>query len=118
MSTFFYSMLALLTAFLMALGQMLFKLGATKFTGESLVDWLVSFLRNGYLISAIFLYAATILIWIYVLRVLPLSKAYPLTAVSYILVPILGFFVLNEPFSLKISIGSLLILTGVIVTHV
>ena len=111
-------LLALLTAFSMACGQILFKLGAGNWTGNSLAEWFWSFILNPFLMTAIFLYAFTIVVWIFVLRTLPLSIAYPLTALSYVIVPLLSFFIAHEKITLQTAIGSLIIIVGVIVIHI
>ena len=110
-------LLAILTAFSMAVGQMLFKLGAPQWQGQDALGWALSFIKNPFLVAAVFLYAATILVWIYVLRTLPLSLAYPLTALSYVIVPVLGFVFLQEKMSWQTLAGSLLIILGVVITH-
>lgn len=111
----FALILAVITAFSMAGGQLLFKLGAAKWSGESLSGWIISFLSNPCLMAAIFLYAATIVAWIYVLRVLPLSIAYPLTALAYIIVPVMSFLFLGEKISIGTFLGSVIIVLGVVV---
>ena len=110
-------LLALLTAFSMAGGQLLFKIGAAKWHGSTLSQWIWSFISNPFLVSAIFLYAFTVLVWIYVLRILPLSIAYPITALSYVIVPFLSFILLKEKISIYNFIGMALIISGVIVSH-
>lgn len=110
--------LAILTAFSMASGQLLFKLGATHWQGNSAATWIVSFLTNPFLVGATFLYAMTILVWVYVLRTLPLSLAYPLTALSYVIVPVFSFFFLNEKISWQTVIGCALIILGIVITHI
>lgn len=109
--------LAILTAFSMASGQLLFKLGADRWRGDSIVQLIWSFLSSPHLMGAVCLYAITILVWIYVLKVLPLSIAYPLTALSYILVPVFSLVILGERVSINTLIGSGLIIAGIIVTH-
>lgn len=110
-------LLAILTAFSMAAGQMLFKLGAPRWQGNTALEWVISFATNPFLVTAVFLYAVTILIWIYVLRTLPLSLAYPLTALSYVIVPMLGFLFLQEKISWQTVVGSAVIILGVVITH-
>lgn len=110
-------LLALLTACSMACGQILFKLGAKEWSGDSLVQWVWSFITNPFLVIAVFLYAFTIIIWIYVLRILPLSIAYPITALSYVIVPVISYFFLHEKITLHTFVGSLLIIAGVVITH-
>lgn len=109
--------LALLTALSMATGQLMFKFGAVRWQGNSLSQWAISFLTNPILLGAVFLYAVTILIWIYVLKTLPLSIAYPLTALSYVLVPLLSMAFLHERISFSTVIGSGLIICGVAIMH-
>jgi drug/metabolite transporter (DMT)-like permease len=111
-------LLAILTAFSMAGGQLLFKMGAPAWQGQSAIEWAVSFLKNPFLVSAVFLYAVTILIWIYVLRTLPLSLAYPLTALSYVIVPILSFLFLHEKISWQTVLGCGVIIVGIVITHI
>lgn len=105
--------LALVTAFSMAGGQLLFKLGAAKWGGVTLSDWIISFITNPYLVVAVFLYATTILVWIYVLKVLPLSVAYPLTALAYIIVPLMSHFLIGEKITAATIVGSFLIMLGI-----
>ena len=110
-------LLALLTALSMAGGQILFKLGAKSWNGENLSQWIWSFITNPFLVCAVFLYAFTIIIWIYVLRILPLSIAYPITALSYVIVPVIAYFFLHEKITLHTFLGSLLIIVGVVISH-
>lgn len=101
--------LAFLTAFLMAVGQILFKVGADR-----LVDFhLRSFLTNPFIIFAILIYAFTILIWIYVLRLLPLSVAYPINSLAFIFVPLAAYFFLEESINIFSFIGGILIISGI-----
>lgn len=109
--------LALLTACSMACGQILFKLGSKNWSGGSILEWAWSFMTNPFLVVAVFLYAFTILIWIYVLRILPLSIAYPITALSYVIVPVISYFFLQEKISVQTFLGSTFIIVGVAITH-
>jgi len=109
--------LAILTAFSMAGGQLLFKIGAPALQGNDISSWAISFMKNPFLLTACFLYAVTILIWMYVLRTLPLSLAYPLTALSYVIVPVFSYLFLHERISWQTGLGCLVILVGVAITH-
>jgi drug/metabolite transporter (DMT)-like permease len=106
-------LLAATTAVMMAIGQTLFKLGAPHWTGSGIPALALSFLKNPYLVTAVFLYAVTILLWIYVLKHLPLSLAYPVTALSYVIVPIISAFVLKEDVGPTTIAGTVLILAGI-----
>jgi drug/metabolite transporter (DMT)-like permease len=105
------------TACSMACGQILFKIGSKSLTGNGLMATAVEFVTSPFLLFAIFLYAFTIIAWIYVLRVLPLSVAYPITALSYLIVPIISYFILDEQISLRMIAGSILIVLGVVVSN-
>ena len=50
----------------------------------------------------------------WVLRTLPLSLAYPFMALAFIIVPLLGHFLLHEPIGWRNMIGGLLIAFGVV----
>lgn len=110
-------LMAFATACSMACGQVLFKIGSKSLSGNGIVNSVFEFITNPFLIFAIFLYASTIIAWIYVLRVLPLSVAYPITALSYLIVPLISYFILNEQITIRIVMGSVLIILGVVVSN-
>lgn len=62
---------------------------------------------------AVALYAATYVLWMLVLRDTALSRAFPLTALSYVTVPLIGWLAFGEAVSVKGSAGIALILAGV-----
>ena len=109
--------LAILTAFSMSVGQILFKIGSKTISGDSVGNLIISFISNPFLIMGIILYAITIIIWIYVLTLLPLSIAYPITALAYIIVPIISMIFLKEKISLQAFIGSIMIIFGIAIIH-
>jgi multidrug transporter EmrE-like cation transporter len=95
----------------LALGQVLFKLAALRLNAsnaESLVAWL-----NLPIVAAIVVYAASTVFWVSALRALPLHLAYPASALGFILVPILGHFVLHEPLTIRTLLGGAVIVVGV-----
>lgn len=112
MSSLIYS-LALLTAALLAIGQLLFKVGSSKIEATSASGFIMAAITNPILIFAVALYGFTILIWIYVLNKMPLSIAYPITGLAYIIVPVISYYFLGEKISPLVMIGSLLILAGI-----
>lgn len=65
--------------------------------------------------SAFFIYGLATLLWISLLRYVPLNKAYVFMALSFVLVPIASFFLFKEQVSLGYWIGVGLIVSGVIV---
>jgi multidrug transporter EmrE-like cation transporter len=48
-----------------------------------------------------------------VLREVPLSRAYPITALGMLLVPAIGLFMFKEPFSWSLVGGGALLIAGV-----
>ena len=101
-----------------SVGQVLLKVGMTKTpidpSGITL-ELIESLLKNGYLISGLFLYVLSFIIWLYILSNVKLSYAYPIISLSYPLIIILSYFVLKEPINIMIIFGIVLICIGVVV---
>jgi len=90
-------------------GQVLFKIVASS---------------NGLLIEKIFtvkfiiaisIYIGATLLWLWVLRHLPLMTAYPLMALAFIIVPIMSFYTLDENIGVKEMAGGIIIMIGVMI---
>lgn len=108
--------LCLLCTLAMSIGQILFKLAARQLEEQSLTSaFIVNAWKNVYLLLALVLYGAATLLWVWVLRRVPLNVAYPFTALAFVVVPIASFLVLGEPMSERLIIGSALIVTGIFV---
>lgn len=88
-----------------ALGQVMFKVGATG--RDSLADFI-----NAWIISGLFSYALGTMLWIYALSKANLTLVYPFTALTFVLVYLFGVLVLNEPTSVKAVLGVCLVLSG------
>ena len=108
------ALLAATTGVLMSIGQVLFKLGAGRLSGERLPDFLVQTASSPLIIGACFLYALTILLWVWILRQAPLSRVYPFTALAYILTPLFGWLFFHERINLQFLLGSVLLLAGIL----
>jgi undecaprenyl phosphate-alpha-L-ara4N flippase subunit ArnE len=65
------------------------------------------------LIIALSLYGAALLIWLQVLSKAPLSTAYPVLAITYVLVPLLSIMFFDERINRLQVIGICLVLAGV-----
>lgn len=100
---------------LLAVGQILFKLGANRIQAGSLREMLVSLVLNPYVIIGGLLYAVTVGLWILVLREVPISRAYPFTALAMIIVPLVGLVFFGEAFSWTLVIGGALLVAGIVV---
>jgi len=91
-------------------GQMLLKAGASAPT------LFAQFLRPA-TICGLILYAAAAFLYIYALRSIPVSVAFPSVSLSYAVVAILGHFLFNEPFGLRQVGGIALVMGGVILIN-
>ena len=108
--------LCLLCALALSIGQILIKLAARQLEEQSLTaSFLASAWKNGFLLSAVLVYGAATILWVWLLRRVPLTVAYPFTALAFVLVPIASFFLLEEPLSTRLILGSLLIVAGIAV---
>lgn len=67
-----------------------------------------------YIILGLSCYLASALFYIYALKQIPLSVAFPCVSLSYVVVALLAHFLWQEPFGLQHMIALLLILSGVI----
>lgn len=95
-----------------SLGQLLFKLAAAH------LDFrrpLAEPRGLAILALALALYGATTLLWVAVLRHAPLSRAYPLMALSFVLTPLAAIIVLKESVNASYWLGVGFILAGLAV---
>jgi len=88
-------------------GQMLLKSGAS---GETLLQQFLS----PQSIIGLGLYFAAALCYMYALRKIPVSVAFPSVALSYVLVALLGFWLYGEPLSMPKVAGIALVCAGVV----
>jgi drug/metabolite transporter (DMT)-like permease len=98
----------------MAIGQVLFKQVALYYNAAQ--TWLdVKVLAT--LSVAGTLYVLSTVLWIWVLRYLEVSKAYPVFALGFVLVPLAGAWLFGEHLSARYAVGALLIVVGVVLTN-
>ncbi len=95
----------------LAIGQLLFKQVALNYNARgTLLDPKV----GGLLLVAGALYVISTGVWVWALRYVEISKAYPAFALGFVLVPLLGAWFFQEPLSARFFIGLVLIVAGVI----
>ena len=87
-------------------GQMLLKAGADA------PDFASQLLRPSTL-AGLALYGSAAFLYIFALRKLPVSVAFPSVSLSYAIVAVLGHYLFGEPFGLKQIGGIVLIMGGV-----
>lgn len=106
---------AIFTVLIISVGQILFKLAAEDIdvSARGVLD---SFLLNRQLLVALIVYGFATIAWLFVIRGVPLRVAYPIAALSFIIVPILSAIFLSESITSKTVIGSMVILLGVFIS--
>lgn len=106
-------MLILSSVAMICSGQLLFKaVGRKLAAGLPVTDLGVAALGA----VAIGIYGAATLLWIHVLRTVPLTKAYPFMALSFVIVPIGSVLLFSEQVRSQYVIGTALIVAGVVIT--
>jgi len=104
-------LLILVCVISIALGQLVFKKAGMEW--ESAGTWI-----NFHVIVAIglalLIYGFATVLWVYILRVVPLNQAYPFVALSFIIVPVASSLVYKEALAYSHIIGFLLIVSGIV----
>lgn len=116
MQTVFIFALAILTA---VASQLLFKKGMLGLSGlnfsiSNLLILIKYLLNSPALLSGMFLFAVSFVLWLFVLAKIKLSVAYPITSLNFVLVIIASYYLFGEKLSVLqyASIG--LIILGVV----
>lgn len=98
----------------MTAAQLSFKMAGL----ESLeaIGLMESWILNPWLWTALVSSGIGMLFWLFALRRLPLSIAYPWTALIYVLTPLFSALVFQDILSIRYGIGMALIVLGVLIT--
>jgi multidrug transporter EmrE-like cation transporter len=97
--------------------ELLLKLGASS-TADLSKNWSwtgITSLRSPFIWSAIVIIILDLVIWLYVLRYIPLSIAFPLSRAVDVLVPISCWLILAEAISPRRWCGIALVILGLVV---
>jgi drug/metabolite transporter (DMT)-like permease len=108
-------LLTLLCVLLIAAGQMLFKVAAAQWRIDGWSWVTVRGFLSPALVLALFLYGLTTILWVLILRAVPLSAAFPIYALVFVLVPVAAHFLLGEPWSWNTLVGGAIIMLGVMI---
>lgn len=107
--------LTVLCVLLIAVGQLLFKTAALQWKIDG-VSWATAAgLLSPAMIAALVIYALATLLWVYVLRTVPLSSAYSIYALAFLIVPVIAHYALDERLSPNVLIGGGIIVVGIVV---
>ena len=95
--------------------QIAFKLAA-KELGDGAFDagWLTAAATSPMVWCAVLLYLTVFVLWMLILQQIDLSRAFPLTALTYVTVPAAGMLFFHESLTLAQAGGIALILVGVV----
>lgn len=96
-----------------ATGHLLLKSGAQHVAGLGRFEFLLAAARDVRVLSGLAAWIAWTLCWLYVLRVAPLSRAYGLTSLTYVLIPLASVYVFGEQLRQLHVVGIILITAGV-----
>jgi drug/metabolite transporter (DMT)-like permease len=100
-------------AFLLALGQILFKYAAETSPRMVSIGGVMALAGNPYLWAAGILYVVATFLWLFILQHVPLSRAYVFAALGFVIVPIASSVLFGDSLSPRFFIGTALIVAGV-----
>ena len=99
---------------MIAFGQFLFKMAGKNLTGNIGRD-LATIAFDPYFIAAIALYGIASFLWVIAVSKTDISRAYPFMASGFVIVPLIGWVLLNESLNLPFFLGTSLIVAGIVV---
>ena len=91
------------------------KIGEISFNFEQIVKMVLAVFTNIYLLSGMFSYVLSVILWMIVLSKVNVSLAYPLGSVGYIITTVLACLFFNEPITFQKVLGIIIICIGVFV---
>lgn len=107
--------LSILQSFLLAAAQMTLKLAMVRMPRFQFVwDVIKQYLANFWFAVCGLLFAASTVLWMYILKHYPLSQAYPMTSIAYVFGMLAGIFIFHESASLPKWVGAALIIVGAV----
>jgi multidrug transporter EmrE-like cation transporter len=94
-------------------GQLFLKSGAQSLAGLGRLEFLLGAARSTHVLLGFVAWGASTVCWLFVLRTIPLSRAYVLTSLTYVLIPPASVYVFGERIRLLHGVGTVLIIIGV-----
>ena len=100
-------------------GQVLFKSTAQAAKGKPLFEGgILALISQPSLYAAFVLYFIATMAWIWLLRNVELSMAYPFMALCFLIVPLASTYYFNEPLTSKYFIGVGFIICGLAIINI
>ena len=120
MLTYFQILQLVSFTLLMSVGQILFKKTAISLAlnadeGLGILDGILKALSVPWLYMALCVYGLATIFWLYILQRIPLTLAYPFSALAMILVPIIAVYLFGEKITWSYWLGVFFIFTGIII---
>jgi len=106
------------SVFLSSIAQLSFKHGVSHVDLEQYSSMLYKawfLFTSPFVILGLALYGVGTVLWLFALKQLDLSLAYPFVGMSFLFVLILSVTFLHEPFSVNRLVGTLVIVLGIII---
>lgn len=101
----------------MVLGQVLLKQASHSLIGATtLTDKALAMATAPMFYLAIGWYGLLTAVWVWILTLHPLSRAYPWVALSLVLTPLVAVYLYDEPFTPRLGVGLVFIFVGVLLT--
>ena len=94
-------------------GQLLLKSGTQRVSTASQSSFLLAAFRDAHVAAGLAAWIASTICWLYVLRVAPLSRAYGLTSLTYVLIFLSSVLVFGEQVRRLHVVGTVLIVLGI-----
>jgi len=105
-----------LNAALVTVSELLLKAGALEAAAGRTPHWLnwtgVPALGSGWVLAGIICYLLSFANWLYLLRIVPLYIAFPVTNLSHAMIPLGAWVFLGERFGFGRALGFALIIVG------
>lgn len=110
-------LVAIISIFLGSIAQYFLKMAMNEiavFERKTLFDILLKLFSNFPIYAGLICYALSMIFWLYVLKYMELSKAYPLVSIGYIFTLFISYFLLDESIPIIRILGVIIICIGVL----
>ena len=95
------------------IGQLLLTAGAKHLASVGGLPFLIGAARDAHVLAGLVAWIASTICWLYVLRVAPLSRAYGLTSLTYVLILLASVLLFGEQVRRLHVVGTVLIVIGI-----
>jgi drug/metabolite transporter (DMT)-like permease len=97
-----------------SVGQILFKIASRSASAVDAAS-LAALALNPWLLAALVLYGTATIAWLFIIRDVPIGRAYLFMSLTFVAVPLIAYATLDEPVSLRHAVGTAIIVIGILV---